>query len=110
ARAFCDGLLRRRPDDLGLPRDLADVCTGLAALDEHHGRLEEAREAGETARALWRRLGAESADDCCRDRLAAVLSTLGLVYRLLDRTAEADASLREAIALWDRLSDDGTGA
>jgi hypothetical protein len=110
ARAFCEGLLRRRPDDAGLQRDLAEVCTGLAALDAHDGRLEEAREAGETARALWQRLGGEVADARCRDRLAAVLSTLGLVYRLLDRTVDAAASLREAIGLWDRLAGDGTAA
>jgi tetratricopeptide (TPR) repeat protein len=108
ARAFCEGLTRQRPDDPGLRRDLAEVCTGLAALHAHDGRLDEAREAGETAHALWQRLLDVAPDDPrCRERLADLLSTLGFVYSRLARTAEAVDSLRQAINLGDRLADAG---
>jgi tetratricopeptide (TPR) repeat protein len=108
ARAFCEGLGRQRPGDLAVQRVLAEVCTALAALDAHDGQLDEARQAGETARALWQELGAATPDADCADGLASVLSTLGLVYGHLGRNAEAAASLRQALALWDRLSGHGT--
>ncbi len=80
ARAFCEGLALGRPDDRALQRVLAEVCTGLAALDARDGRLGEARKAGETARTLWQEINAVAPDADCRDRLARVLSTLGFVY------------------------------
>jgi serine/threonine protein kinase len=107
ARAFCEGLALRRPDDPSLQRVLAEVCTGLASLDAHDGRLDEARQAGETARALWQQVAARAPDADCRDRLAHVLSTLGLVYGHLGRNAQAAASLRQALALWDQLGGEG---
>ena len=107
ARAFCEGLALGRPDDPALQRVLAEVCTGLAALDAHDGRLDEARQAGEMARTLWQEVGAAAPDADCRDRLAGVLSTLGFVYGHLGRNAEAAASLRQALALWDQLGGDG---
>jgi len=107
ARAFCEGLTLGRPDDSALQRVLAEVCTGLAALDAHDGRLADARRAGETARTLWQKVGAAAPDTDCRDRLAHVLSTLGSVYGHLGRNAEAAASLRQALALWDQLGGDG---
>jgi tetratricopeptide (TPR) repeat protein len=107
ARTFCEGLRRQRPDDPGLRRDLAEVCTGLAALDTHDGRLDEAREAGETALAIWLELSDGATGGApCRDRLAAVLDTLGRVYARLGRPKDAAASLRQAIALWDSLADE----
>ncbi len=107
ARAFCEGLALGRPDDPALQRVLAEVCTGLAALDAHDGRLDEARQTGEMARTLWQEVGARATDTDCHDRLARVLSTLGFVYGQLGRNAEASASLRQAIALWDQFGGDG---
>jgi eukaryotic-like serine/threonine-protein kinase len=111
ARAFCEGLRRQRPDDPGLRRDLAEVCTGLAALDAHDGRLEEAREAGETALAIWQEVGGGAAGDARgRDRLAAVLDTLGRVYYRLGHTQDSATALRQAIALWDGLAGEDTAS
>jgi serine/threonine-protein kinase len=110
ARAFCEGLAQRRPDDLTVRRVLAEVCTGLAALDAKDGRLGEARRSGETARTLWQEAAAAAPDADCRNRLAGVLSTLGSVYGHLGRNAEAVASLRQALALWDQLGGDGDGS
>lgn len=107
ARAFCEGLALRRPDDAAVQRVLAEVCTGLAALDSHDGRLNEARQTGEMARALWEQVVAATPDTDCRDRFAGVLSTLGSVYRRLGRNAEATAYLRQALAIWNPLSEDG---
>ncbi|HZY87608.1 MAG TPA: protein kinase, partial [Gemmataceae bacterium] len=108
ARAFCEGLGRRRPADAGLRRDLAGACTALAALDVHDGRLDEAREAGETARGLWQELGGEAPGDArCRDGLASALESLGGVYFRLGRHVEAERALRQAIALWEQLADEG---
>ncbi|HZT82616.1 MAG TPA: tetratricopeptide repeat protein, partial [Gemmataceae bacterium] len=85
-----------------------EVCTGLAALDTHDGRLDGAREAGETARRLWEELRDEApGDPRCSDRLAAVLLTLGSVYERLGRSADSAAVLRQAIALWERLAGEG---
>jgi tetratricopeptide (TPR) repeat protein len=107
ARAFCEGLSRRRPEDAGLRRDLASVCTSLAVLDGYDGRLDEAREAGETSRTLWQELSDEAPGDTrCRDGLATALHTLGFVYDRLGRYAEAERALRQAIGLWDQLADD----
>jgi serine/threonine protein kinase/tetratricopeptide (TPR) repeat protein len=107
ARVFCEGLSRQRPDDVGLRRDLAEVCTGLAGLDAHDGRLEEAREAGETARALWQGLQMEPPEGRYRDRLATVLSTLGLVYCRLGRTTDAGDAWQQALTLWELLNVEG---
>jgi tetratricopeptide (TPR) repeat protein len=104
ARTFCDGLRRRRPDDAGLQRDLAEICTALAALDAHDGRLEEAREEGDTAWAIWRKMSEERPGAYSSDRLAAVLGVLGEVYVRIGRTTDAEASLRKALALWDQLA------
>ena len=111
ARTFCDGLLVHRPDDAGLRRDLAEVCTGLAALDAHEGRLADAIESGETAGNLWQGLSNEAPNDWhYRDRLAGVLGTLGPMYARLGRTAEADAALRQAIALSEALTSEGAAS
>jgi eukaryotic-like serine/threonine-protein kinase len=111
ARTFCDGLLMRRPGDAGLRRDLAEVCTGLAAIDAHEGRLADAIEAGETARSLWQGLSNEPLDDShYRDRLAGVLGTLGRAYARECRTAEADEALRQAIALSEAQTDKGAAS
>jgi tetratricopeptide (TPR) repeat protein len=108
ARDFCEGLRRRRPDDVGLRRDLAGIATALAGLDFHDGRLSEAHEAAETARALWRRLTDEVPGDArCRDGLAASLHSLGLVYDRSGRADTAEVALREAIDQWDQLAVDG---
>ncbi len=107
AREFCEGLALGRPDDPALQRVLAEVCTGLAALDAHDGRLDEARQAGEMARTLWQKLAAAAPDADCNDRLAGVLSTLGFVYGHLGRNAEAAVSLRQALDRWDQKGGDG---
>jgi tetratricopeptide (TPR) repeat protein len=108
ARDFCEGLRRRRPDDVGLRRDLAGIASALAGLDLHDGRFSEAHEAAEAARALWRGLTEEvPGDPRCRDGLAASLHSLGLVYDRLGRGNAAEAAQREAIDLWDQLAVDG---
>lgn len=108
ARDFCEGLRRRRPDDVGLRRDLAGIVTALAALDVHDGRLNEAHEAAEAARALWQKLCQELPGDArCRDGLAASLQSLALVYDRLGRSGVAETALYEAIDLWDQLAVDG---
>jgi serine/threonine protein kinase len=107
ARAFCEGLIPGRPDDPALQRVLAEVCTGLAALDARDGRLVEARQAGEMARNLWEKVAATSPNADYRERLAGVLSTLGFVYGHLGHNGKAAAALRQALALCDQITGGG---
>jgi tetratricopeptide (TPR) repeat protein len=115
-RTAAEGCERRHPAlgfevEAGLHRDLAEVCTGLAALDAHEGRLADAMGAGETACSLWQGLSNEAPDDWhYRDRLAGALGTLGRVYARLGRTTDADGALRQAIALSEALTDQGAAS
>ena len=99
ARAFCEGLAQRRPNDPALLRVLAEVCAGLAALDARRGDGADHRGSPvrrDSTRVLWQVLVAAAPDAGLLQQASRCAFDAGFCLRVSAKMAKPCDSLRQA--------------
>ncbi len=105
AREFYEQFVQERQGDAGVQDELGKSLFRLAQISGEIDSRVKAIELHRRALTVFTALAAEHPDAATYQAdLAACQHHLGRLYRLTDQTAKAEASYKEALAGWDRLT------